>query len=957
MHSSGSFVVVWASNGQDGSLYGIFGQRFDSTGAAAGSEFRVNLTTTFSQNAPDVGIDDLGNFVVVWESDGQDGQDFGIFGRRFDSAGNALGDDFQVNSYTSLDQRSPAVSVAPGGDFVVVWQSAYQDGYYWGIFGQRFDSVGGRVDTEFQVSEATNRSQVSPDVALDGAGGFVVAWSAYFATEDPNGFYQYHYSVQARKHTSTGAGLVEQTLTTSLADYDGYPAIASTLANEFIVVWSDYTRLSLPGGSGITARRLSALGALLGNDFEVSPGHAYEGQGHADIAVGDGGVFPVVWCDTLGVDGTSLDVMRRSFDSTGAPQGGDLRISGNITGNQVSPAIAMEGGGSFVVTWSARPTAGAHDVVAQRFLPASACPSGDTDGDGACQAADNCPTEYNPQQDEGDGDGLGDACDVCPAVADPNQEDADGDDAGDACDNCQGLYNPSQADPDMDGLGNECDVCDLVSDPNQEDGDADGDGDACDNCPAHFDPNQLDLDQDGLGDLCDPDEDGDGINNDGDGSGTAGDAPCTGGAIQLCDDNCPRTPNTLQTDVDMDGIGDICDPDVCVLGDPDIDSVCDDIDNCRNLYNPGQQDGDSDGVGNDCDVCPSLYNPTQADGDGDGVGTPCDNCPTVANASQTDGDGDGLGDSCDVCPAAPDPGQEDGDFDGDGDACDVCPTVANMDQLDTERAEGGDTSCGTADDNVGLYGPDLTCGTADDMSGDLVGDDCDNCPAVVNPSQQDTDNDDLGDACENCPFKFNPNQGDLDDDDVGDACDNCPDDANPTQSDADDDNRGDICDNCPDDRNANQADGDGDGAGDACDNCAGLYNPGQEDADTDGVGDDCDVAITAPLAGGVVDCSDPIATQPLISWSPGQYDRFKVFISWDPLFQSDARVSSGDTLLRGTSWSPPRLKWLKACRQAVKVDPASPVLYVRVRGTDKDRGSRDPARTSWTLATQVTVQP
>jgi len=38
----------------------------------------------------------------------------------------------------------------------------------------------------------------------------------------------------------------------------------------------------------------------------------------------------------------------------------------------------------------------------------------DTDGDGVEDAEDNCPSTYNPEQDDADGDGVGDSCDGCP---------------------------------------------------------------------------------------------------------------------------------------------------------------------------------------------------------------------------------------------------------------------------------------------------------------------------------------------------------------------------------------------------------------------------------------------------------------------------------------------------------------------------------------------------------------
>jgi Right handed beta helix region/Thrombospondin type 3 repeat len=55
-----------------------------------------------------------------------------------------------------------------------------------------------------------------------------------------------------------------------------------------------------------------------------------------------------------------------------------------------------------------------------------------------------------------DNDGLTDAADDCPLNPNPGQEDLDGDTRGDPCDNCPTVPNPDQADTNQDGIGDVC---------------------------------------------------------------------------------------------------------------------------------------------------------------------------------------------------------------------------------------------------------------------------------------------------------------------------------------------------------------------------------------------------------------------------------------------------------------------------------------------------------------------
>lgn len=187
------------------------------------------------------------------------------------------------------------------------------------------------------------------------------------------------------------------------------------------------------------------------------------------------------------------------------------------------------------------------------------------------------------------------------------------------------------------------------------------------------------------------------------------------GALQ---DNCALISNASQDDIDSDGLGDACDPDI------DADGVLNGADNCPTVPNPGQENGDADGFGDACD----------SDLDNDTVPNAVDNCPTTANTLQADIDGDGTGDACD-------------DSDGDGafDATDNCLAVANPTQSDIDGDGKGD-ACDS------------------DQDGDGVVNAVDNCATVPNPGQQNNDGDSLGDACD----------PDDDNDTVADVSDSCP---------------------------------------------------------------------------------------------------------------------------------------------------------------------------------------
>lgn len=188
MAPDGRFAIAWSDDDPDNSK-GIYARAFDAEGQALIGDLHVNQHIPKLQDEPSIGIDATGNFTITWYSYLQDeagidtqqgGTGAGIYARRFDIDGQALSDEFRVNTTVFSMQDDPQIAVQSSGEFVISWTN-------WGVENpqdspdvnlQRFDKNARPLGPETRVNTHTNNAQTDSSLILSPSGIITVAWES-----------------------------------------------------------------------------------------------------------------------------------------------------------------------------------------------------------------------------------------------------------------------------------------------------------------------------------------------------------------------------------------------------------------------------------------------------------------------------------------------------------------------------------------------------------------------------------------------------------------------------------------------------------------------------------------------------------------------------------------------------------------------------------------------------------
>ncbi len=250
----------------------------------------------------------------------------------------------------------PAVAALGDDGFVVVWESAGQDGSGLGVYAQRFDKAGRRQGVETQVHVSAGGDQWQPAVASLGDGGFAVAWASRH--EPASGL-----DVYMRRFTKAGQPQGGEILVNQTQGADqGEPAIAALGAGT-VVVWTSPGRIG--SGLDVFGQRLTQTGDLAGAEFLVNRMTQHDQFWPALTAIGDG--FLAAWTSAR-QDGSGHGVYAQGFAANGTRVDAEFRMNTTTEHNQFAPALVALDQGRFAAAWtSALQDGSGRGVFAQRF--------------------------------------------------------------------------------------------------------------------------------------------------------------------------------------------------------------------------------------------------------------------------------------------------------------------------------------------------------------------------------------------------------------------------------------------------------------------------------------------------------------------------------------------------------------------------------------------------------------
>jgi hypothetical protein len=215
---NGDCAVVWSEAGG-----GIYARLFTPDGAPFTNTLHIDGTGSADDEAA-VGMNDSGEFVVAWVNHSSDTKS-DVYAERFNSSGEANGGPISVA--TADVEDSPAVGIDAAGNFIVAYDHVV--GGVGQVQATLFDANGTATQTVSAVP-GDSRNEYQPDVAMNAAGDFVLAYTVDVATDNSD--------VEARAFFPSGDERSNDIPVATSSHQEWKPAVAMNASGAFVVSYT-----------------------------------------------------------------------------------------------------------------------------------------------------------------------------------------------------------------------------------------------------------------------------------------------------------------------------------------------------------------------------------------------------------------------------------------------------------------------------------------------------------------------------------------------------------------------------------------------------------------------------------------------------------------------------------------------------------------------------------------------
>ncbi|MBW1811904.1 MAG: tetratricopeptide repeat protein [Deltaproteobacteria bacterium] len=153
-----------------------------------GGDFRVDIQSTEDRVIPPT--DEQGREVRIWTASPSNENGANLFGQHLDADRNKTGEQFQINTFSSVEPQSVVLTPHPQGGFVVAWTDDGKQSGQAGVYLRRYLADGPQEQSELPVSLNSQASPRSPALAFWPDGRMLVVWIASVGKDEESIFAQ-----------------------------------------------------------------------------------------------------------------------------------------------------------------------------------------------------------------------------------------------------------------------------------------------------------------------------------------------------------------------------------------------------------------------------------------------------------------------------------------------------------------------------------------------------------------------------------------------------------------------------------------------------------------------------------------------------------------------------------------------------------------------------------------------